>query len=145
MKSKKMIIQKLALKGLFIMALLGLGFTGTTYAQTGTSWKVPSNADVIKNPLKTSSNSVTAGKKLYEQMCAICHGAKGKGDGVAGMALKPRPANFTKDTFQKQTDGAIYWKLTHGNPPMAAYKEILTDQQRWDLVNFLRTFGGKKK
>jgi len=71
--------------------------------------------------------------------CAICHGKKGKGDGVAGMALKPRPADFTKDVIQKQTDGAIYWKLTEGKAPMAAYKETLSEEQRWQLVNFIRS------
>lgn len=35
------------------------------------------------------------GKVLYDQICASCHGASGKGDGVAGQAMDPKPANFT--------------------------------------------------
>jgi mono/diheme cytochrome c family protein len=58
---------------------------------------------------------------------------------MAGMALKPRPADFSKDIIQNQTDGAIYWKLTEGKAPMAAYKETLTKEQRWQLVNFIRS------
>jgi len=39
---------------------------------------------------------------------------------------------------QNQSDGAIYWKITNGNPPMASYKETLTEEQRWQLVNYIR-------
>ena len=80
------------------------------------------------------------GKKLYNQMCAVCHGAKGKGDGVAGAALNPKPTNFTSASVQAQTDGAIFWKITEGRSPMASYKTILKEEQRWQLVNYLRTF-----
>ena len=108
------------------------------YAQNG-NWSAPKNADQIKNPYKGNENATLTGKQLYTQFCAICHGKKGKGDGVAGMALKPRPSNFTKEIVQKQSDGAIYWKVTEGKPPMAAYKETLTDEQRWQLVNYIRS------
>ncbi len=108
-------------------------------AQNGGVWKAPASADQLRNPLKGNEKATLAGKKLYAQYCAICHGNKGKGDGAAGMALKPRPANLTSPVVQKQTDGAIYWKITYGNPPMAAYKETLTEEQRWQLVNFIRT------
>ena len=57
--------------------------------------------------------------------------------------LKPRPGNFTKDAVQLQTDGAIYWKMTEGRAPMASYKTALTEQQRWQLVNYIRQLGGK--
>jgi mono/diheme cytochrome c family protein len=102
-------------------------------------WEAPASANNLKNPLKGNDKATQAGKKLYTQLCSICHGNKGKGDGVAGMALKPRPANLAKDIVQKQTDGAIYWKITEGRAPMAAYKASLTDEQRWQLVNYIRS------
>ncbi len=107
-------------------------------AQNG-GWEAPASANNYKNPYKGIEKSTLAGKELYAQFCAICHGKKGKGDGVAGVALKPRPSNFSKDFIQSQTDGAIYWKMTEGNAPMAAYKEALTEEQRWQLVNFIRS------
>jgi mono/diheme cytochrome c family protein len=58
---------------------------------------------------------------------------------MAGMSLNPRPANFATEKFQSQTDGAIYWKLSEGRPPMAGYKTMLKENQRWQLVNYLRT------
>lgn len=104
------------------------------------SWVAPKNADAIENPLKGNTDAIKKAKKLYASMCVICHGNKGKGDGIAGAALSPKPANFTSKKVQAQTDGAIFWKLTNGNAPMAAYKDILYEEQRWLLVNYIRTF-----
>lgn len=71
-------------------------------------------------------------------MCVICHGDKGKGNGAAGVSLTPRPANFLAITVRHESDGAIFWKLSEGNPPMASYKTLLTETQRWQLVLFIR-------
>ena len=103
-------------------------------------WVAPSSANNLVNPLAGNPSATVAGKTLYKQFCAICHGDKGKGNGLAGMSLKPRPANFTKADVQKQTDGAIYWKINEGKTPMASYKTTLTEEQRWQLVNYIRTF-----
>ncbi len=103
-------------------------------------WKAPPEADITENPFRNDVKAAVAGKKVYMQMCAICHGDKGKGDGIAGTALNPRPVNFTDEGIQSQTDGAIFWKLTVGRPPMAGYKDILTVEQRWQLINFIRTY-----
>ena len=109
------------------------------FASAQSTWKAPKSADAIANPLKGDATAAKKGKKTYTQLCVICHGAVGKGDGVAGAALNPKPANFTKEAFSKQTDGAIYWKLTNGKAPMAAYKHIISETERWQLVNYLRT------
>lgn len=113
-------------------------FSNQIYAQS--TWKAPADADQISNPLDGDTASVKKGKKIFTQMCVICHGAKGKGDGVAGVSLNPKPGNFTTTKFQDQSDGAIFWKMTNGNTPMAAYKDLLTETQRWELVNYIRTF-----
>ncbi len=107
-------------------------------AQT-TPWVAPKESNALKNPLHGDENAILEGKKIYDQLCAVCHGNKGKGDGVAGLSLKPKPANFTAAAIQGQTDGALYWKLTMGRPPMAPYKDILTETKRWQLVNYIRS------
>ncbi len=122
-----------------IAILLFIGtFTNEIFGQS--TWKAPKDADKIVNPLSGDEASVKKGKKIFTQMCVICHGAKGKGDGVAGAALSPKPANFTSDIIQAESDGAIFWKMTEGKAPMAPYKELLTETQRWELVNYIRTF-----
>lgn len=125
--------------------IIGLMMSFSYYYGGGTPWVAPKSADAVKNPLKGNVSATAEGKKLFAQMCAICHGNKGKGDGMAGMSLNPRPTNFTKESVQAQTDGAIYWKITEGRAPMASYKASLKDNQRWQLVNYIRTLKKSKK
>ena len=102
-------------------------------------WKAPPEADKLKNPVAGQEEAIKGGKKIFATMCAICHGEKGKGDGVAGAALNPKPTNLTNSEFHAQSDGAIYWKITEGRAPMASYKATLSDEKRWQLVTYLRT------
>nr|WP_262918816.1 cytochrome c [Tunicatimonas sp. TK19036]WKN38622.1 cytochrome c [Tunicatimonas sp. TK19036] len=104
-------------------------------------WEAPKEADDLQNPLHQNSEATVEGKELYDKMCVICHGKKGKGDGVAGMNLSPRPTNLTSSSVQQQTDGVIYWKITEGRAPMASYKNTLEEEQRWQLVNYIRELG----
>ncbi len=106
-------------------------------------WVAPASADTIKNPLKGKPDAVAAGKKIYAQYCAVCHGDKGKGDGIAAAGLNPKPADHTSAKFQAQSDGAIFWKLTTGRAPMASYDKTLTVAQRWQVLNFMRTLKAK--
>jgi len=102
-------------------------------------WVVPKSANSIKNPLKRDKKSIAEGEKLFNQMCAVCHGNKGKGNGVAGASLNPKPANFWKEEIQKQTDGALFWKLNKGRGAMSSFSH-LKENQKWQLINYIRTF-----
>ena len=104
-------------------------------------WMAPALADTLENPLQETPKAWKKGAALYNSACVVCHGNQGYGDGIAGAALNPRPANLTSKKVQEQTDGAIFWKLTNGNPPMASYKTIYSDEQRWQLVEYIRKLG----
>ena len=106
-------------------------------------WVAPKSAKSLKNPFKGNSKIAKFGEKLYVQQCATCHGESGTGDGPSGKFLAKHPQNFTKAQFQNQTDGEIFWKITNGNPPMPTFKNVLSDKQRWMIVNYLRTFASK--
>ena len=109
--------------------------------QQKNDWLAPKSADTLKNPLVNNYNATMQGKILFEKKCVSCHGDKGKGDGVAGIALNPHPHDLTSAMVQKQTDGALFWKITYGKSPMATYQVILTNDQRWHLVNYMRQLG----
>ena len=72
-------------------------------------------------------------------LCVVCHGAKGKGDGVGGAGLTPKPTNLTSAEFQAQTDGAIFWKIQTGRSPMASYETSIPEKKRWEIINYIRT------
>jgi len=65
-------------------------------------WVAPASAKKITNPVsvKKRSSSAKKGAKLFSQYCVVCHGKIGKGDGVGGKALNPKPANLTSVTVQ---------------------------------------------
>ena len=104
----------------------------------------PASADAVNNPLKGNADATAEGKKIYTLYCVTCHGSKGKGDGVAAPGLSKPPADHTSDFVQKQTDGAIFWIITEGNNPMPTYKTTLTETQRWQVVDFIRTLAKHK-
>jgi len=105
----------------------------------------PASADAIINPFKGKAEATLEGKKIYTQYCVTCHGSKGKGDGIAAPGLSKPPADHTSDFVQKQTDGALFWIISEGNNPMPTYKTTLTEPQRWEVVNYIRTLAKTKK
>jgi mono/diheme cytochrome c family protein/Tol biopolymer transport system component len=104
----------------------------------------PGEASGPLNPLSSDTATVSAGRLLYQTNCAACHGASGKGDGPAALGLRPRPSDFSQHMPPgKHTDGQIYLWIRDGYPQsaMPAWKQRLNDQQIWQLVTYLRTFG----
>ena len=129
---------------LFIFLLPALLQSNNTNAQNKI-FTAPKEADAIKNPLAGNTETLKYAKVIYTTYCSPCHGDKGKGDGVAASGLAKKPADHSSDLVQKQTDGALFWEMTEGNNPMPAYKTTLTDNQRWELVNYIRTLSKNPK
>ena len=120
---------------LFLLAFLS---SAPLLAQNNT-WVAPESANDLKNPFADNPQASAKGQRLFNQMCAICHGRKGDGTGGGGVSLTPKPADFLSKRVKEETDGALFWKMTQGNPPMASYKDMLSEDQRWELVNYIRT------
>ena len=110
----------------------------------GGKWIAPSWTDTLKNPLAKIVKATKEGKSIFNSQCYVCHGTYGKGDGIAAPTLNPKPADLTSPEVQKQSDGAIFWKITTGNSPMASYKSTYSENQRWGLVNYIRELGNHK-
>ncbi|MBF2707850.1 c-type cytochrome [Flavobacterium soyangense] len=132
-------------KYFFLIILVFFFFGGNTSFAQKSSWAVPEYTKGLKNPFKSNIGATKEGKEIYEQMCVLCHGLTGKGNGEAGLSLDQQPANFLhiKD-IPNETDGEIFWKITVGKPPMSSYDELLTEDQRWKLVNYIRELNKKK-
>lgn len=109
-------------------------------------WVVPDDAKKVKNPVPSNQESLSAGEMLFTDNCVLCHGEKGMGDGPGAKTIKVKPANFTDAKLQaSETDGALFWKMTNGRGPMPSWRDTLTDQERWQLVNYIRKLGKDAK
>ena len=105
----------------------------------GDAWVAPTRAARKANPIPEDEKSVALGAKLYARECLSCHGAKGKGDGSAAGTLEKKPGDLSSPKLAEQSDGALYWKITEGRKPMPTFEKLLTDEERWHVVNFIRT------
>jgi mono/diheme cytochrome c family protein len=101
-------------------------------------WKAPADAKTLKNPVEGIGNA----KNVIATRCAACHGASGRGDGAASVALKPKPMDWSSPAVQSDTDGELFWKISNGRGPMPPWKH-LPDSERWALVHFIRSLKAK--
>jgi mono/diheme cytochrome c family protein len=96
------------------------------------NWQVPADAAAKKNPLADKPDLAAGGGKLFLRICAHCHGSSGTGLKNAADLLLPE--------VQAQSDGALFWKISNGNPDrgMPPWTR-LPEPQRWQIVLYLRT------
>lgn len=94
------------------------------------------------NPIEADDVSIERGALLFQINCSHCHGTGGEGNGpVAPFLATKKPANLTSDVTQQKSDGTLFLTISNGVPgTMPALNENLTVRERWDLVNFIRTF-----
>lgn len=125
-----------------LLTVLAIGLTSFTLSQSN-KWEVPASAVSVKNPTdKTNQENLDVGKSLYTKYCKSCHGKEGYGDGPKAKELegKDNMGDFSTAEFQKQTDGTLFYKITEGRDDMPAFnKKIKDDEDRWLIVNYLRT------
>jgi mono/diheme cytochrome c family protein len=131
----------------FLFVSLIMGFMGVTIFSSFKMqlpkviqdvWKAPSWADTITNPFPDEPLVLMQGEELYQMYCEACHGRQGYGDGAAGGAFGPNPANFHAEEVKNQSDGVLYWKLSTGRGIMPPFKDVFSEEQRWQLVAYIR-------
>jgi mono/diheme cytochrome c family protein len=95
------------------------------------------------NPIRPTPESVAVGRRHFRTFCTPCHGEGGKGDGPVAAKFIP-PPDLTNPALHKvRTDG--YWAsyISVGGVIMPAYGEALSPEERWHVVNYLRTLAAK--
>jgi mono/diheme cytochrome c family protein len=109
--------------------------------------RAPAEASNIQNPIPNSPMILSEGEKIYQGKgtCFTCHGTTGRGDGPAGLELKPRPRDFTNSQFNAlRTDGELFWVIQNGSPGtrMFSYSpSVITEEEAWKVIHYIRTFG----
>lgn len=120
------------------LLLSSLVFVALAGAQE--AWVVPDEARAVENPIPLSDEALAAGETAYGARCASCHGDAGKGDGKATRFIRPAPADIsTVEARDRMTDGEMFYKITEGKKPMPGMARTLTEEERWQVVHYLRT------
>jgi len=96
--------------------------------------RVPGKTRTRRNPLENDPDAEAAGKKLFEQHCAECHG-------MAAVGGKKAPS-LRAEEVRRATPGALFWILTNGvvRKGMPVWSK-LPEPQRWQIVTYLKSLG----
>ena len=94
----------------------------------------------MKNPITDKAASASRGEKLFVNNCAKCHGLSGNGYGTVahGFTTWPRQL-WTWNNTGPETDGYLFWFITNGRSDMPPWGLILSEKNRWDLINYIKT------
>lgn len=124
-------------KTILTISLLGIALI--SLGSDKTPWNVPDKNEKTINTTKSNAVSIAAGKILWTKYCESCHGKTGLGDGKKASTLDTEPGNFSKAEIQKQSDGSLCYKITEGREDMPSFKKKITNNDIWNIVNFIRT------
>ncbi|MBH0209931.1 MAG: c-type cytochrome, partial [Nitrospira sp.] len=125
------------LRRFVIPALLGvLGIASTFYPIAVQSYP----ETYRKTPVPFDAISIANGADLFAANCIPCHGPQAKGNGVLAKTLPKQPVDLlTEPHTAMHTAGDFFHWLTYGrfNGVMPAFGEKFSEEERWDLLNFL--------
>jgi mono/diheme cytochrome c family protein len=93
----------------------------------------------LKNPVAPNSASLAQGKMLFDINCAMCHGSASAERGPVGKKLVPPPPGLDHSMVKGLSDSTMFKAVTFGFGRMPAFQDKLMPEERWNLVNFLRT------
>ena len=103
-------------------------------------YKIPPDAVKQTNPVKATSESIAAGKRMYGYDCAMCHGTSGDGKGDLAGDMKLQLADFRDSkALEGATDGQLFYIIKNGKGQMPAEGTRAKDVQIWDMVNYVRS------
>lgn len=125
----------------FSLFLVGISFMIISATLQQKPWVIPAKYKTMKNMVKSSAASISAGKLTYDKQCKSCHGNAGKGDGVKAKTLKAKCSDFASATVQSVSDGELYYQSIIGRDEMPNFeKKIPAESDRWNLVNYIRSY-----
>lgn len=121
-----------------VMGSSGHKHHGSGKAVDDDDWAAPPKAARRINPIPKSPESIASGGALFGEHCAMCHGKEGRGNGPAAKNSIPKPTNLAA-MGKSHSAGDIAWKIETGKKQMPAWKDTLTENQIWDIVNYIRS------
>lgn len=132
-----------------VMAIVALALAPLLARQAGHPKEPHQHPDAAKlqNPVAADAASIEAGKKIYTEQCADCHGEAGKGDGpMAAYTGDPLPSSLVDAEWKHgSSDGEIYTTIHDGidGTAMKDFAKDLKPTDIWHVVNYLKTLAPK--
>ena len=130
-----------AATGLLTLACLALAVLLTVQGPSGSAL-ASGDTRTLRNPFPPTPDSIARGRETYQTECVACHGVRGRGDGPAAVSLNPKPADFRVHMAAGHTDADLFYWLSEGvaGTAMPAFKDRLSADERWHVINYLKTF-----
>ena len=134
------------------LAVLALGCGGRVPGsfETKAAYQIKRNITVRGrgelNPLLANEDNVRRGRKNFSNYCMVCHGLDGQNTGVPfADRMSPPVPPLTSPNVQRYSDGQLKWVISNGIFPsgMPASKGILSDDEIWEIVIYLRHLPSK--
>jgi mono/diheme cytochrome c family protein len=119
--------------------LIASALVARSEEQSKQKWSAPAAEAQKKNPVAANESSLAAGGKIFSKTCATCHGKTGDADGPAVIQLNIHPARLSDPKLVTEPDGSLFWKITTGKKPMPSFGKRISETDRWNLVNYVRT------
>ena len=133
-------LSKSTLLGIFTVFIV-VAIAGGTVLYSLSGWSAPARAKSLQNPFPATTETQASARVDYAARCQSCHGANGDGRGERAERLSVAPADFgDAHAMGLRTDGELFWMITEGHKPMPAFRGTMSDEQRWHLVDYVRSF-----
>ncbi len=112
------------------------GFVPYDYPNTNEGYELAKQ--LLKSSLPKTAYNLAEGKKYYDIYCAVCHGAKGDGQGqlVINEKFLGVP-DYSKTRLPDMTEGSIFHVMTYGKGAMGSHASQLTKKERWQIVQYV--------
>ncbi|WHZ26147.1 MAG: Copper resistance protein CopD / Cytochrome c family protein [Nitrospira sp.] len=155
------LVRAIVLTGLVLLIIAGTMIVLSRKKHWGTSWRItaPTVLGILglaaalypisvqsypetyrKTPVPFDAISIANGVELFAANCIPCHGPQAKGNGVLAKTLPKQPVDLlTEPHTAMHTAGDFFHWLTYGrfNGIMPAFGDKFSEEERWDLLNFL--------
>jgi mono/diheme cytochrome c family protein len=126
--------------GIFVVFII-VAVAGGIIVYSLSDWRAPEKARLLRNPVPPTPQAIGLGMSAYADHCENCHGEDGNGKGERAAKLSIAPSDFTDaHAMGLATDGELFWKISEGHRPMPGFKGKLSETERWQLVDYIRTF-----
>lgn len=104
---------------------------------------VPADKKAKASPILFNDAAIKDGEAVYNKNCISCHGNPSKANYQKSMS--PIPGDPAAEKFQKNSDGELFYKIGAGNAVMPVFKNVLSEEERWKLVGYIRSFNKNYK